>query len=141
MKKYIKTLTFVCSTTVLIAVSGNAFSMESTEFKINTIESKKATISNVKLLKDDGSYVIKGKVHSKLKNRITPIPGHVDISVVGADGKTINTSPVSIHRVSRKSRYARFELTLKVTPSTGNTIRVAHHNAPLGVNATDLEHK
>jgi len=141
MKQYLKTLSIVCSTTVLVAVSGNAFSMESDEFKITTVESKKATISNAKLIKANGGFVIKGKVHSKLKNRITPIPGHVDISVVGADGKTINTSPVSIHRVSKKSRYARFEQTLKVTPSAGNTIRIAHHNAPLGVSATDLEHK
>jgi len=140
MQTNIRKLIIICSTASLILVSGNVLSSESNEFIINSVASKKATISYVRLLNVDGKYKIKGKVHSKLKNRITPIPGHVDISVVGNDGETINTSSVSIHRITKKSRYARFEKILKVIPSAGNTIRVAHHDAPLGVNTTDSEH-
>ncbi len=141
MRKKYNLLIIVCSTTVLSLASGNALSVESKDFKINTVESKKATVSSVVLLKTNDGYVIKGKVRSKIKNRIIPIPGHVDISIIDSNGKTINTSPASIYRISRKSRVARFKQELKLAPSSGNTIRVAHHNAPLGINATDLEHK
>jgi len=141
MRKIYNLLIIVCSTSVLSLVSGNALSIESKEFKITTVESKKATVSSVVLLKTSDGYVIKGKVRSKIKNRIIPIPGHVDISILDSKGKTINISPASIYRITRKSRVARFKQKLKLAPSSGNTIRVAHHNAPLGINATDLEHK
>lgn len=140
MKKQLKLLTIISSTIALLIASENAFSIESSAFKIKTVNSKKAAITNVKLLKINEHYIIKGKVRNKLKSRITPIPGHVDISVVGSNGKTINTSPVAIYRINKRSRFARFKQELKVTPSAGSSIRVAHHNAPLGANTTDIEH-
>jgi len=140
MKKQFKFLTVVCSTSVLLLVSGNALSQENADFKIDTVNSNKATVSNIKLQKNNESYILKGKVYNTVKSR-TPIPGHVDISVIDANGKTVNTTPVSIYRSSKKAQFAKFKQVLKVSPTTGSTIRVTHHNAPLGVNATDLKHK
>jgi len=141
MKKQFKSITFLCSIAVLLFNSGYVLSQANMDFKIDTVNSKKANVSEVALVKTSDGYTIKGKVYNKVKNRSTPIPGHVDISVIDASGKTVNTTPASIYRISKKSQFAKFTQALKVSPAEGSVIRVTHHNAPLGVNATDLKHK
>ena len=140
MKKQLKSLSITCSTVVLLFASGNVFSQEAADFKIDTVNSKKANVSNIKLVKTKEGYVVKGQVRGTVKSR-TPIPGHVDISVVDANGKTVNTTPASFYRTSKKSRFAKFQQVLNVSPAAGSSVRIAHHNAPMGVNATDLMHK
>jgi len=141
MKINIKPLAIVSCQAALLFVTLNVQAQVNSDYKIETVNSNKANVSQVNLVKTENGYVVKGKVYNRVKNRTTPIPGHVDISVVDASGKVVNTTPVSIYRISRKSRFAKFKQGLKVSPVEGNTIRVAHHNAPLGVNATDLIHK
>jgi len=130
MNNQIKSITLACGTAALLFMSGNVLSQESNDFKIDTVNSSKATVSNVKLLKTDKGYVIKGEVRNNVKSR-TPIPGHVDISIIGKDGKVINTTSVPIYRISRKSLIAKFSKKLKKSPTVGSTIRIAHNNAPM----------
>jgi hypothetical protein len=134
MKKQIKNLTLVCSTTVILMASDFALAQVNHDFKVETVKSSKVNISEVNLLKITDGYVVNGKVSNKSRNYRLAIPGHVDISVMDANGKAINTTSALIHRINRKSRFARFKQELSQSPVKGNTIRVAHHNAPLGVN-------
>ncbi|MFV2059686.1 MAG: hypothetical protein ACC653_03320 [Gammaproteobacteria bacterium] len=133
MKKQIKSLVITSSSTVLFFFSGYALAQVSHDFKIETVKSSKVNISGVNLLKITEGYVVNGKVSNKGRHRRLTIPGHVDISILDVNGKSINTTETAIYRVNKKSRYAKFKQTLNQTPVKGNTIRVAHHNAPLGV--------
>jgi len=141
MKKHSKRLALVVSTTLSLFVTSNTSAQMNNDFKIDTVSSQKASVSQVSLIKTTEGYVLKGKVYNKIKNRSVPIPGHVDISIIDAEGKTIATNTASIHRISKKSRFAKFTYTLTESPVEGSSIRVRHHNAPLNVTATDLEHK
>jgi len=140
MKKQFKSLTLVFYTAMLFSVMNNAFAQKINDFKITTVNSNKANVAEVNLMKTSDGYVLKGKVYNKTKSRSISIPGHVDISIVDTDGKILNTSTVAIYRMSRKSRFAKFSYTLKELPATDSSIRVRHHNAPLNMDAADLVH-
>lgn len=129
----------LCGIVTLLLISGNAIIKTDAGLKIDLIESERVMISDVKLSQIDSVLKLQGKVRGKSIGRNVRIPGHIDISVVNQEGKTITTNSVLIvkmytaasHRRNVNSRYANFRYVLAKNPPVGSTIRIQHHNASM----------
>jgi hypothetical protein len=94
--------------------------------EIEKVPSQWAALRFVTVVQDGDKIELRGEVTRRPTGR-GPIPGHIDLEVIGPDGIALETSTIDYHRGSVKSRYAIFHTTLKTAPP-GSTIRVTHDN-------------
>jgi len=94
---------------------------------VEKIPSKGVKISAVSIVQEGSNVVVRGKLKRRLSRR-GPIPGHIDIKVVGPKGKILEEQNIKHLRPSIKSRHAKFYFKLKVEPPKGSIIRISHHN-------------
>lgn len=92
--------------------------------QIEKVSSRWATVRSVNVVQEDGEVRMRGEVVRRPVGR-GPIPGHIDLEVIGPDGITLEERMIDYHRGSVKSRYAKFHTVLKAAPP-GSTIRVMH---------------
>lgn len=93
--------------------------------QIEKVSSRWATVRFVNVIQDDSEVTLRGEVVRRPVGR-GPIPGHIDLEVIGPDGEIVKESVIEYHRRSVKARQATFYTTLKPAPAAGSTIRVTH---------------
>lgn len=93
--------------------------------QIEKVSSRWATVRFVNVVQEDGEVTLRGEVVHRPVGR-GPIPGHIDLEVIGPDGEIVEEAVIEYHRRSVKSRYATFHTTLKSAPAVGSKIRMTH---------------
>lgn len=93
--------------------------------KIEKVSSRWAKVQFVRVVKEGDTVALRGQVRRWPTGR-GPIPGHIDLEVIGPEGGVLEQATLNYHRSSVKSRYAEFHGTLDTIPPTGSTIRVIH---------------
>ena len=92
--------------------------------KLEKIASQRAAWRLVRVVQDGDNIELRGEVTRRPVGR-GPIPGHIDLEVIGPDGITREKAVIDYHRRSVKSRYAKFHTRLGAVPP-GSTVRVTH---------------
>ena len=90
---------------------------------IERVDSKKASIGVVNITNAENVFKIQGEIRRRAKLR-GAIPGHMDIELIGGDGKIITKLFTNYSRGSYK---AKFNLTLTDPPKEDYFVRVTHH--------------
>lgn len=98
--------------------------------QIEKVSSTWAAVRFVNVVQEDGEVTLRGEVVRRPVGR-GPIPGHIDLEVIGSDGDVLEEAVIGYHRRSVKSRYATFHATLNATPPRGSTVRVTHDTRAL----------
>lgn len=93
--------------------------------KIEKVSSRWAKVQFVRVVQEGDTVALRGEVRRWPTGR-GPIPGHIDLEVIGPDGGVLEQATLNYQRRSVKSRYAGFHGTLDTIPPTGSTIRVIH---------------
>lgn len=93
--------------------------------QIEKVSSRWATVRSVNVVQEDGEVRLRGEVVRWPVGR-GPIPGHIDLEVIGPDGEIVEEAVVKYHRRSVKSRHATFYTPLKTVPPPESIIRVTH---------------
>ena len=107
------------------------------EITIEKTDSIMAHITRVGLYKTEGNEI---KLRGELKRKpylLAPIPGHLDIELVGLKGKVIKQTQLNYRRKSTKSLISYFSISLPVEPALLSAVRIKHHNA--GSHSSDLK--
>jgi len=93
--------------------------------KIEKVSSAWGTIGFVNVIQEGEEVRLRGQVRRRPSGR-GPIPGHIDLEVIGPEGNVLEKLVIDYDRPSPKSRYANFHAVLTATPPPGSTIRVTH---------------
>lgn len=126
----LKTTLLFC--VAFIVLTGNAIAKTdiTDQFTIKRIShNKHQYIKSVKVIQDDDSTIISGKLklHRKSHGRFK---GHVDIWISSPDSKSINSTSVYYRKRHRhQRRIAKFKARLSEILQEGSTIRVALHKS------------
>jgi hypothetical protein len=134
MKKQIQIITTLSTIATLFLISTSVFSKPDSDIKFDLIESERAKVVNVSVIKKDTTFKVRGKLRNKRTGRNVQIPGRVEISILSADGNVITTKKTliqkinspAVHRRNVNSRYAYFQYVFKDAPPSGSTIRIKH---------------
>lgn len=123
---------WVCSLLTMLAVvlaagcaSAGKDLVRDGAIEVEKVASSQATITSVRVIQEGEEMLIRGQVQRRPIGR-GPIPGHIDLEVIGPDGGVLELATLDHHRRSVRSRYAEFHGTLTTTPPAGSTIRVTH---------------
>ena len=134
MNTYIKTLASIAVLATFTIITGCATMgkdlVRNGSVNIEKVSSRKATIVFVSVIQEGDQAVLRGEVRSRGFGR-GPIPGHIDLEVIGTDGSVLEKSKIDYHQLSSKSTYAKFHATLKAMPPPGSIIRVTHNTRTL----------
>jgi len=129
-----KTLVTIVSLATLILAGGCASTgndlVPENILKIEKVPSRWAALRAVSVVQDGDEITLRGKVTRRSTGR-GPIPGHIDLEVIGPDERVVEKSVVDYHRRSVKSRYATFHATLNAAPPPGSTLRIIHDTRSL----------
>lgn len=90
--------------------------------------SRYALVTLVSAMQEGPDLLVRGEVRRRYGGR-SPIPGHIDVQIVGPDGEMLEDASVGYHRHSAKWRSASFYVRLESVPPRGSTIRVQHDAA------------
>lgn len=93
--------------------------------EVEKVSSRQATMRFVQVVREDSEVVVRGQIQRWPVGR-GPIPGHIDLQLIGPDGGSLERARIDDHRRSVKSRYAEFHVMLKTMPSAGSTPKVIH---------------
>lgn len=93
--------------------------------KVEKVSSRWAKVTRVMVNQDDAGIVVRGEVQRWPPMR-GPIPGHLNLEIIGPDGQMLEENTVGYHRRSYKSRYATFSTKIGTPLPAGSTIRVTH---------------
>jgi len=128
MKVCTKIFTTITTLVILVLLAGCASTgkdlVRDNTVKIEKVPSQWAALRFINVVQDGDKIELRGEVTRRPIGR-GPIPGHIDLKVIGPDGVTLEESMIDYHRRSVKSRYATFHTALKAAPP-GSTIRVMH---------------
>lgn len=106
------------------AMTGKDLARDNT-VKVEKIPSQWAALRVVNVVYDGDNVELRGEVTRRPIGR-GPIPGHIDLEVIGPDGVILEESIIEYHRRNRNSRYAKFHTTLITALPPGSVIRVTH---------------
>ncbi len=134
MKKQFHLITTLSTIATLLLLSAPVLSKTENNIKFDLIESERAKVVNVSVIKKDATFKVRGKLRNKRTGRNVQIPGRVEISIIAADGSVVTTKKTliqkinspAVHRRNVNSRYAYFQTVFKDTPASGSTIRIKH---------------
>lgn len=90
--------------------------------------SRYAMITLVSAMQEGADLLVRGELRRRHGGR-SPIPGHIDVQIIGTTGEMLADASVGYHRRSAKWRSASFYTRLETVPPPGSTIRVLHDAA------------
>lgn len=95
------------------------------EISIEALSSRYGVLRFIRVTRDESAAVVRGEVHRRWGMR-GPIPGHIDIRIIGPEGVVLESATAGYHRRSVKSTSASFHVALNAMPPAGATVRVVH---------------
>lgn len=98
--------------------------------KVETTSSRATVFKGVTVEQSGENMEIRGKLSHRWPSR-APIRGHIDLSVIAADGAVLWEASIEYRRRSVKSRTALFHTMLELDPPPGSTVYVRHHEASM----------
>ena len=110
-----------CSTTSLVKGKEDGI-------KIERIDSKSATIGHAYLTRTDDKLLLRGEIKRRFTHRGS-IPGHLHITLIDPQGKTIKEADIDYKRRNAKSSAATFNTELPVKLTTNSIVRITHFGA------------
>lgn len=90
--------------------------------------SRYTMVTLVSAMQEGHDLLVRGEVRRRHGGR-SPIPGHIDVQIIGPDGDVLADTSIGYHRRSAKWRSASFYTRLETVPPPGSTIRVLHDEA------------
>ena len=86
--------------------------------------------SRVGVYQNDAGLIIAGELHKRGHGR-GPIPGHIDIEIIGPDDAILASKSIHYHRGSLKSRRSQFSVEIPIDLPVNSTVRIMHDDALL----------
>lgn len=132
MHEYVKMLATIAilitfSVTTGCAMTGKDLVRNNT-VKVEKLSSKWGVVTYVSVVQEGDEVALRGEVRRRPIGQGS-IPGHIDIEILDSSGSTLKQMSIDYGRLSRKSRYAKFDAKLGIIPPSGSTIRVIHHDS------------
>ncbi|QCU90989.1 hypothetical protein [Thiomicrorhabdus sediminis] len=117
---------FLFASTILIATGcANTAVKNQNDIHILKVNSSKAKILNAELFQLGDKWVLKGRIN-RLPSYRGPTYGHLHISVINHQGKTLTEHDVNYMRESRNSITASFRKELTINLAANSTIKITH---------------
>uniref|UniRef100_UPI00359461B1 hypothetical protein n=1 Tax=Thiocapsa sp. TaxID=2024551 RepID=UPI00359461B1 len=93
---------------------------------VESIDSSRASITSVVLRDHAGELAVSGRLQKRLSGR-SPIPGHLHIEAIAADGAVLAETVSTYRRLSPKIGMSEFSQRLAVPSARVERVRVTHH--------------
>lgn len=93
---------------------------------VESIDSSRAKITSVVLRDHSGELAVSGRLQKRHYGR-SPIPGHLHIEVIGADGAVLAETVSTYRRLSPTIGTSEFSQHLAVPSARVERVRVTHH--------------
>jgi hypothetical protein len=116
------------SVIILSACSTNA--IKQNEMTIELVNSSDAIITRSDIQTKNAVMLLKGQVKRSFPGRY-PVPGYLQIELVGDDGRVLKSTNITHKRKSIKARYAEFSVPLPDKMEKVNFIRITHRKPVL----------
>ena len=139
MSKKLTTMKTIVATMVILAVLSSSAMAGKVDLEkcgavtIENLKCSKVYIASSHAYEENGQLVITGVL--RRSDRVgAPIKAHVDVEVVGADGKVIEQCQSKGVYVSKRimgrgyRSYERFTIRMPKVPANGSVIRLASHS-------------
>lgn len=97
---------------------------------IERVDSSSSHIGKVNVTKSEKGIIIKGEI-KKHPHVGGIIPGHIDIDIIGKDGKSKLSKAFKYSRKNNKSKISKFNFELGMDLESNDIIRITHHRREL----------
>lgn len=112
---------------ILSGCATNTSLVKEEDVAIERVDSGSARITNAYLQTSETAMVLRGELQRRFPSR-GPIPGHLHIELIAADGTAFKEAIIGYMRMSVKSRIAKFHLEIPAMPSNVKSVRIIHHD-------------